>query len=140
QMAAQLTDRWKDSWRGREIPWTHELELCIFSGQGTNVIPLLFSVHNDPTQFKDPAMFNPTHFLDERGSFQKNDALMAFSAGKRLCLGESLARMELFLFFTTVLQCFTLMPLVQPEEIDLSPLMKGIGNVPPLYKCRAIPR
>ncbi|XP_067416388.1 cytochrome P450 2F3-like isoform X1 [Emydura macquarii macquarii] len=108
--------------------------------KGTNVIPLLFSVHYDPTQFKDPTTFDPAHFLDERGGFRKNDAFMAFSAGKRVCLGEVLARMELFLFFTAVLQRFTLTPLTHPEEIDLSPLMNSVGTVPHPYEFRAIPR
>ncbi|XP_029769053.1 cytochrome P450 2F3-like [Terrapene carolina triunguis] len=49
--------------------------------EGTNVLPLLFSVHNDPAQFKDPATFDPTHFLDPSGGFRKHDAFMAFSAG-----------------------------------------------------------
>uniref|UniRef100_A0A8C8RFS8 Uncharacterized protein n=1 Tax=Pelusios castaneus TaxID=367368 RepID=A0A8C8RFS8_9SAUR len=108
--------------------------------EGTNVIPLLFSVHNDSTQFKDPATFNPAHFLDEKGGFRKHNAFMTFSAGKRVCLGEGLARMELFLFFTTVLQHFTLMPLVQPEEIDLSPLVNGFGSLPRPYEFHAVPR
>ncbi|XP_067412727.1 cytochrome P450 2F3-like isoform X3 [Emydura macquarii macquarii] len=108
--------------------------------EGTNVIPLLFSVHKDPTQFKDPATFDPAHFLDERGGFRKNDAFMPFSAGKRVCLGKGLARMELFLFFTTILQRFTLTPLTRPEEIDISPLMSGLVTVPRPYEFHAVPR
>ncbi|XP_067412730.1 cytochrome P450 2F3-like [Emydura macquarii macquarii] len=108
--------------------------------EGTNVIPLLFSVHKDPTQFKDPTTFDPAHFLDERGGFRKNDAFMAFSTGKWVCLGEGLARMELFIFFTTILQRFILTPLTHPEEIDLSPQMSGLGNVPHPYEFRAVPR
>nr|XP_042716997.1 cytochrome P450 2F3-like [Chrysemys picta bellii] len=108
--------------------------------EGTNVLPLLFSVHNDPAQFKDPATFDPVHFLDPSGGFRKHDAFMAFSAGKRVCLGEGLARMELFLLFTTILQRFVLTPLVRPEDIDISPLMSGLGNVPRPYKFRAVPR
>ncbi|XP_065427723.1 cytochrome P450 2F3-like [Chrysemys picta bellii] len=108
--------------------------------EGTNVLPLLFSVHNDPAQFKDPATFDPAHFLDSSGGFRKHDAFMAFSAGKRVCLGEGLARMELFLLFTTVLQRFALTPLVRPEDIDISPLMRGLANVPHPYEFRAVPR
>ncbi|CAM5172772.1 unnamed protein product [Eretmochelys imbricata] len=108
--------------------------------RGTNVIPLLFSIHNDPAQFKDPASFDPAHFLDPRGGFRKQDAFMAFSTGKRICLGEGLARMELFPFFTAVLQSFALTPLARPEEIDISPLMSGLGNVPGPYELRAVPR
>ncbi|XP_067412733.1 cytochrome P450 2F3-like isoform X2 [Emydura macquarii macquarii] len=108
--------------------------------KGTNVMPLLFSVHKDPTQFKDPAMFNPAHFLDERGDFRKHEAFMPFSAGKRICLGEGLARMELFLFFTAILQHFTLTPLTHPEEIDLSPLFSGFETLPHPYEFCAVPR
>lgn len=49
--------------------------------QGTNVIPLLSSVHSDPTQFKDPTSFNPENFLDENHSFKSNDAFMPFAPG-----------------------------------------------------------
>uniref|UniRef100_A0A8D0B4S6 Cytochrome P450 n=1 Tax=Salvator merianae TaxID=96440 RepID=A0A8D0B4S6_SALMN len=108
--------------------------------KGTNVIPLLSSVLSDPTRFKDPASFNPANFLDKEDAFQGNDAFVPFAPGKRICLGASLARMEIFLFLTTILQQFTLQPLVPPAEIDLTPLCTGLGNVPRPYEFRVLPR
>ncbi|XP_075115119.1 cytochrome P450 2F2-like [Leptodactylus fuscus] len=108
--------------------------------KGTNVIPVLNSVHNDHEKFKKPEEFNPENFLDENNRFQNNEAFMPFSAGKRICLGEGLARMEIFLFFTTFLQNFSFKPSVPPDEIDLTPSISGVGNVPPTYQLRAVPR
>ncbi|XP_077192790.1 cytochrome P450 2F2-like [Paroedura picta] len=108
--------------------------------KGTGVIPLLTSVHRDVTKFKDPEVFDPTNFLDKKGSFHRNEAFMPFGVGKRVCLGEPLARMEIFLFFTTLVQHFTLQPVVPPEEIDLSPISTGSVAIPHPFKFRAIPR
>ncbi|KAL8220006.1 UNVERIFIED_CONTAM: hypothetical protein K2H54_037631 [Gekko kuhli] len=108
--------------------------------EGTNVMPVLYSVHKDATQFKDPEAFDPTNFLDEKGGFRRRDAFMPFSAGKRVCLGEALARMEIFLFLTTLVQRFTLRSVIPLEDIDISPMISGLGNVPRPYKFRAIPR
>ncbi|KAJ8362811.1 hypothetical protein SKAU_G00116420 [Synaphobranchus kaupii] len=48
---------------------------------------------------------------------------MPFSAGRRACPGESLARMEVFLFFTLLLQRFRFSPAlgVSEDELDLTP-------------------
>ncbi|VTJ92244.1 Hypothetical predicted protein, partial [Marmota monax] len=53
---------------------------------------------------------------------------------KRICLGEALARMELFLYFTSILQNFSLRSLVPVADIDITPRMSGFGNIPPTYK------
>ncbi|XP_069799557.1 cytochrome P450 2F3-like [Dendropsophus ebraccatus] len=108
--------------------------------EGTNVTPVLISAHNDPEKFKEPEAFNPENFLDENSQFKNNDAFMPFSIGKRICLGEGLARMELFIFFTTFLQNLNFKPTVHPDEIDLTPSVSGVGNIPAPYQLIAVPR
>uniref|UniRef100_A0ACB8FTE7 Cytochrome P450 2G1 n=1 Tax=Sphaerodactylus townsendi TaxID=933632 RepID=A0ACB8FTE7_9SAUR len=108
--------------------------------KGTEVYPVLSTVLKDPTKFQNPRKFNPGNFLDEHGRFKKNDAFVPFSSGKRICLGEALARMELFLFFTTILQSFRLKPLGLPEDIDPSPLESGFANIAPMYQMCMVRR
>lgn len=60
--------------------------------------------------------------------------------GKRVCVGEGLARMELFLLLSAILQHFNLKSLVDPKEIDLKPVTVGFGSIPPEYKLCVIPR
>uniref|UniRef100_A0A8C8VZ56 Cytochrome P450 n=1 Tax=Peromyscus maniculatus bairdii TaxID=230844 RepID=A0A8C8VZ56_PERMB len=87
--------------------------------EGTTLIPNLSSVLKDETVWEKPLQFHPEHFLDAQGHFVKHEAFMPFSAGRRACLGEPLARMELFLFFTCLLQRFSfLVPDGQPRPSD----------------------
>lgn len=108
--------------------------------KGTTILPLLSSVLFDGKEFPNPDKFDPGHFLDKNGCFRKTDYFVPFSLGKRVCVGEGLARMELFLFFTTILQNFSLKPLLEPQEIDTKPIVTGLLNIPPVYKLCLIPR
>ncbi|XP_037587177.1 cytochrome P450 2W1 isoform X1 [Cebus imitator] len=91
--------------------------------QGTPVIPLLTSVLLDETQWQTPGQFNPGHFLDADGHFVKREAFLPFSAGRRVCVGERLARTELFLLFAGLLQRYRLLPPpgVNPASLDTTP-------------------
>ncbi|XP_073497689.1 cytochrome P450 2A4-like isoform X3 [Phyllobates terribilis] len=108
--------------------------------QGTQIYPMLTSVLKDPTCFKYPKEFNPENFLNKKGEFKKNDAFMPLALGKRICLGEALVRMELFLFLVSILQNFDLKSPVPPEELDITPNVSGLGNFPKPYKMAFIPR
>uniref|UniRef100_A0A6I8PT51 Cytochrome P450 n=1 Tax=Ornithorhynchus anatinus TaxID=9258 RepID=A0A6I8PT51_ORNAN len=108
--------------------------------KGTDVFPLLGSALRDPKYFSCPDGFNPGHFLDDEGRFKKNEAFVPFASGRRVCLGEAMARMELFLYFTTVLQSFSLRSLIPAKDIDISPQVSGFSNIPPTYKFCVVPR
>ncbi|XP_040290392.1 cytochrome P450 2C23-like [Bufo bufo] len=108
--------------------------------KGTTVIPFLTSVLTDPSQWETPEEFNPRHFLNEEGQFRTKLAFMAFSVGKRACLGENLASMNLFLFFSSLLQKFTFtLPLgTQCQDAKLLNLNKN--NIIKSSKICAEPR
>ncbi|KAM9292163.1 uncharacterized protein RDI95_004276 [Morus bassanus] len=90
-----------------------------FLPKGIIVIPSLTSVLLDKTQWETPHQFNPNHFLDAEGNFVKREAFLPFSTGRRNCIGESLAKMELFVFFVGLLQTFTFQPQPGVSESDL---------------------
>uniref|UniRef100_A0A3B5QIE2 Cytochrome P450 2K4-like n=1 Tax=Xiphophorus maculatus TaxID=8083 RepID=A0A3B5QIE2_XIPMA len=108
-----------------------------FIEKGTPVIAVLTSVLQDESEWEKPNVFYPGNFLSKDGKFLKRDAFLPFSAGRRVCLGESLARMELFIFFATLLQHFRFSPPpgVTEEELDLAPRVGGTLSPQPHTLC-----
>nr|XP_009686366.1 PREDICTED: cytochrome P450 2H1-like [Struthio camelus australis] len=104
------------------------------------IFPVLRSVLYDSKEFPNPEQFDPGHFLNANGTFKKSDYFMPFSAGKRICAGEGLARMELFIFFAAILQNFTLKPVKDRKDIDISPIISSLANMPRLYEVSFLPR
>ncbi len=98
------------------------------------------SVHLDPKCWENPTVFNPYRHIDEDGKLITNQGnFYPFGAGRRVCAGEPLAKVELFLFLSLMLQKFTLVA----EEDGRPPSLKGMFSVtqfPFPYKIRAIQR
>uniref|UniRef100_A0A8C5H432 Cytochrome P450 2F2-like n=1 Tax=Gouania willdenowi TaxID=441366 RepID=A0A8C5H432_GOUWI len=102
---------------------------------GTMIIENLTSVLNEEGKWKFPHDFNPENFLNEQGEFVKQEAFMPFSAGPRMCPGEALARMELFLIMVTLLRKYKF---IWPEDAgkpDLT-LVYGITMTTQPYRMR----
>ncbi|XP_061214762.1 cytochrome P450 2H1-like isoform X2 [Neopsephotus bourkii] len=106
----------------------------------TMIFPLLTPILHDSKEFPNPEKFDPGHFLNANGTFKKSDLFMPFSAGKRICAGEGLARMELFIFLTSILQNFTLKPVVDHKDIDITPIISTLANMPRPYEVSFVPR
>ena len=67
----------------------------------TNVKKLLM----DPVHFPEPDKYRPERFLDqEQKNIVRNEYLVPFGIGKRICMGETLAKNEMFIFFVRMMQ------------------------------------
>ncbi|XP_054839888.1 steroid 17-alpha-hydroxylase/17,20 lyase [Eublepharis macularius] len=77
--------------------------------KGARVVINLWSLHHDEKEWDKPEEFNPGRFLDEQGKrvYSPSPSYLPFGAGIRVCVGEALAKMELFLFLAWSLQRFT---------------------------------
>ncbi|NXK51912.1 CP2H1 protein, partial [Chauna torquata] len=111
-----------------------------FISKDTIILPLLSPILKDQKEFPNPDQFDPGHFLNANGTFKRSDYFMPFSAGKRICAGEGLARMEIFIFLTAILQNFTLKPVLDRKDIDTSPLVTSLANMPRPYEVCFVPR
>nr|XP_022332619.1 cytochrome P450 2C28-like isoform X1 [Crassostrea virginica] len=100
------------------------------------LIPNLYSVFFDETIFPNPHAFKPERFLDDEGKLQNTEKVLAFSLGRRVCLGEALARMELFLFVTSLIQRFRLLP--GDDNIPSEKDIMGITYAPQDFVLKAV--
>ncbi|XP_051807634.1 cytochrome P450 2F2-like isoform X8 [Acanthochromis polyacanthus] len=115
---------------------TKDTELMGYSiPRGTMIIQNLSSVLNEEGQWKYPHEFNPENFLNDQGEFVKPDAFMPFSTGPRVCLGEGLARMELFLIMVTLLRKFKFIWPEDAGEPDYTPIF-GATMTPKPYPMK----
>ncbi|KAK7500080.1 hypothetical protein BaRGS_00008627 [Batillaria attramentaria] len=89
------------------------------------VLPFLETALLDPEAWDEPSAFRPERFIGPDGKLKKPDELIPFGVGRRVCLGESLARVELFLYLATMIQHFRFLP---PEDGRL-PSLEGVLGV-----------
>ena len=73
---------------------------------GTTVFAFLYYIMNDPTYWTNPSELRPERFLDESGTFVKDERLIPYLVGKRMCLGMNLAQTEIFMFLTNIIKQF----------------------------------
>lgn len=95
----------------------------------TQVIFNTYALHRSESAWGDPFVFRPERFLDETGKpvgpgFHKS--YLPFSAGRRGCLAEALAKLELFLVISQLISKYKFLP-------DPSAKLPSMTGVPGLF-------
>lgn len=87
--------------------------------KGSAVAANLLHFAKSPMFWEDPEVFRPERFLDDAGNFMRGLEPVPFGYGKRQCPGELLARMEMFIFTTFLVQNFQLkLPAGTKDELQ----------------------
>ncbi|KAK0090144.1 hypothetical protein PV325_002569 [Microctonus aethiopoides] len=83
--------------------------------KNTMIVPLQWAIHMNPQYWHNPEEFSPQRFINDEGYLKKPEAFIPFQNGKRMCVGDELARMILFIFAGRILQNFQIN--IPPGEI-----------------------
>ncbi|GFN77615.1 cytochrome p450 2j5 [Plakobranchus ocellatus] len=124
---------------GREVK--NNFKLNNYTIPADSLVLLNFhSVHHDAKTWGDPEKFRPERFLDAKGNLIHQEELVPFGLGRRMCPGENFAKMELFIFMSSLFQRFRFEPENSSGEL---PSLRGCFSIvlsPESYKVRFIER
>jgi len=106
--------------------------------KGSNFMANISFIMNDPKHFVDPDKFNPERFINENGKFVKSERVIPFSIGKRYCMGELLARNEVFIFFVSLLQQTRMLPPLHHPCPSPSNYISNLTRIPDDFYLRVV--
>jgi len=107
--------------------------------EGTIALGNIKKFLNDPKLWDRPEIFNPNRFLDTNQKFFRPDNFVPLGHGRRVCMGEPLAKAELFIFFVAMVQKIRFLE-VPGQCPDPSNYSVGITRVPDNFIVRVEPR
>ncbi|ESO11262.1 hypothetical protein HELRODRAFT_183366 [Helobdella robusta] len=108
--------------------------------KNVTVLANLYSAHMDPDVWDEPEKFNIERFLNEdRTEIVNKSHVIPFSIGKRSCLGEPLARQELFLVVSTLIQQFQILP-PEGQDMVVADEVYGLVLLPSPFNIRFVER
>ncbi|KAK2147276.1 hypothetical protein LSH36_561g00012 [Paralvinella palmiformis] len=100
--------------------------------KGTGVLINFWALHHDPDFWENPSEFRPERFLQDNGELApRPDSFLPFSAGKRVCLGENMAKSMLMIILPTL---FQQLKFIKPDSFEFSYEDSGLANIPKPYK------
>lgn len=87
---------------------------------GTQVWYNVWGINHDEKEWDEPHRFEPERFLDRDGKLlRSNDqSFLPFGAGRRVCIGEALARMEIFVLLSSILERYEVVPDGSPPDLE----------------------
>ncbi len=106
--------------------------------RGTTVVIPIHHIHQDPRWWPDPEQFDPTRFLDTGAKDRPRSAYLPFGGGRRICIGQSLALMEMALIAAIMSQrfAFDLAP-DHPVEFESTMTLRPKNGVQVIARSRS---
>ncbi|CAD5224525.1 unnamed protein product [Bursaphelenchus xylophilus] len=101
--------------------------------KGTIILPQISVLLQNPKIFPEPEKFNPDRFIAQNGKLKQVEELIPFSIGKRICLGEGMARMELFLFTANLFSQYKFSAGKVPPSLRKT---NGASTMTEPYQCK----
>jgi len=105
----------------------------------TMMSPILLEVLKGDHWGEDATTFRPDRHLGPDGTLHQDEQFIPFSIGKRRCPGENLAKIELFQFFTGIVQKYNILP-EDPNHLPTEDYVMGLTISPKPFQCILDPR
>lgn len=97
------------------------MEECVVNGlimpRNTQINLHIYDIMRDPRHFPDPESFQPDRFLTENTAHRQRFAFVPFSAGKRNCIGQKFAILEMKVLLAAILRSFRIRPVTTLESL-----------------------
>ncbi|XP_071110228.1 steroid 17-alpha-hydroxylase/17,20 lyase-like [Haliotis cracherodii] len=107
--------------------------------KGTSVVASLYSLHRDPKYFPEPEVFKPERHIDANGVVTRPKSFLPFGVGPRLCVGDTMVRVGVFMFFTTIMQNYTITPVEVGSPPPFNSRLRIVRRLEP-YQVLLVPR
>ena len=95
---------------------------------GHLLLPSFHEIMMGEESWPNASRFDPTRFIKD-GKFKRDEKVIPFQIGKRVCPGEGLAKAELFLFLVGLVQTFKFEPEIPGTVVDYT-MRPGVTWVP----------
>jgi cytochrome P450 len=103
---------------------------------GTSLALLIWLTHRTPEHWSNPEGFEPERFLPENSTGRHRCAFVPFTAGRRVCIGNTFALIEGTLLAAMIAQRYTLDLAVEPVEPEPTLTLRPRGGLPMRVKQR----
>merc|ERR1711892_179224 len=105
----------------------------LFFPKDSIVIANFYYMMTSSSFWEEPLTFNPERFIKE-GQLQTDfPQMMPFSVGRRVCMGDSLAKNELSIFFTSLVQRLRFAAPLHNKLPSMNEFRTGVTTIPDDY-------
>ncbi|TKR64303.1 hypothetical protein L596_024862 [Steinernema carpocapsae] len=104
--------------------------------RGTVAAELMSAIFRNEEIFPYPERFNPERFLDEKNGKLQQQKMIPFGVGRRACMGEGLAKTEIFLIIANLFKTYKITPATEGGMAPTDPVAEfAVFRRPKPFEC-----